>query len=121
MRQIRILLAEMPRMLRDIVESAVSTQDDMQVVGADAARDELDAEVRRTQPDVVIVALPRDDGAGAYDALLYERPRLKLLAVTGDGRGAFLYELRPHSAPIPDVSPGGLVAAIRAATRAVVS
>jgi DNA-binding NarL/FixJ family response regulator len=124
-KRIRILLAEMPRMMREIVESAVSTQADMQIIGAieerlverGALTAAAEARVERADADVVILGLQRDDEARAYDRLLYVRPRLTLLAITGDGRGAFLYELRPHKVPIGDVSPEGLLGAIRTAAR----
>ena len=125
MNRIRILLAEMPRMLREIVESAVSPQPDMQIVGSTPARvvapGAAPPRMVDADADVVIVGLARAEEARAYDPVLFQRPHLRILAITGDGRGAFLYELRPQAVPIGDVSPQGLVDAIRASAAAKAS
>ena len=47
--------------------------------------------------------------------VLDERPRLRVLAVAGHGREAFLYELRPTRTPLGEVSPRAIVEAIRSA------
>ena len=89
MEPIRIVLADMPRMLRETLEEHDA---DFVITGADVLR-----------PDDV-------------DALLEARPRMKVLAVVGDGRDAFLYELRPQKVPLGEVSPHTLLEAIRAAS-----
>lgn len=122
MNRIRILLAEMPRMMRDIVERAVSTQPDMQIVGFAPARvgapSAAPSRLVDADADVVIVGVASAQEARAYDPVLFDRPHLRILAITGDGRGAFLYQLRPQAVPIGDVSPQGLVDAIRAGAAA---
>jgi hypothetical protein len=47
--------------------------------------------------------------------MLFDHPRVQLLALTGDGRAAAIYALRPQLEPVPVVSPNGLADAIRAA------
>jgi chemotaxis response regulator CheB len=116
--RIRILLAELPRMLRDIVERVVSTQPDMEIVGAAAGADTLSDDVARTTPDVVILAMARDASPHRFDGLLVDRPALSILAITEDGRGAYRYEMRPQVLPLTEVSPSGLLDAIRASVRA---
>jgi len=115
------VLAEMPRMMREIVETTVGSEPDMHVVAALEADDSLAEVVARARADVVILALDAGEELRAYDALLYRHPRLHLLAVTEDGRGAVISELRPHHALLADVSPAGLVDAIRASARAEAS
>src|SRR5687768_1665623 len=107
----------MPRMMRDIVEMAIRSQPDMLVVGVtgvEGAGDTLGDAVHRAKPDVVILGLEAATGPRTCEALLYDNPHVRLLEVTDDGRGATLCELRPHRVPIGDVSPEGLVVAIRA-------
>src|SRR5687768_4655887 len=99
----------MPRMLSDILENVVATQPDMFVLKAGAG--ELRAEIEQAQPHVLIVGF--DAGRTCDDDLLYAFPRLKVLAVASSGRDAFLCELQPRQHPIEDVSPDGLVQAIR--------
>ena len=121
---IRILLAAMPRMLRDIVERVIRSQPDMLVVGVMGVvgtSDALNSEVQRLKPNVVVLGLEADTAWNACDSLLYENPHTRLLAVTDDGRGATLCELRPHRVRIGNVSPEGLVSAIRHAAGGEVS
>ncbi len=108
----------MPRLMRDIVESAIRAQPDMLVVGVlgvVGARDSLSDAVQRARPNVVILGRASAESR-ACEALLYEHPHVRLLEVIDDGRSATLCELRPHRVPIGDVSPEGLVGAIRAAS-----
>jgi hypothetical protein len=49
--------------------------------------------------------------------LMAANPRVKVLAVAGDGRRVFLHELRPQTVALGEVSPAGLIDAIRAAMR----
>jgi DNA-binding NarL/FixJ family response regulator len=119
-RRIRVLLAEMPRMLREVVEPVLATDFEIEVVGTVDCREELEPMVRSLHADVVLVAMPSDEQAESYTALLYDSPRTTLLAITHDGRGAFLYALRPHKVAISDVSRDGILAAIHDACRATV-
>jgi hypothetical protein len=100
----------MPRLLHDIVEEMVRTQPDMELV---AATDDLTLQraVTTRRPDVLIIA--EGDVRGAHEKLLLANPRLKLLVVGRDGRQAHVLELL--RTPVPNVSPQGLVDAIRAA------
>jgi len=99
---VRIFVGELPRMMRAIVEDAVGEQADMQIVASGPA-------------DVAIVA---DSGAGRLgpEQRLLENPRLKVFALSADGRAARLLEIR--ETPVVPVSRQGLIDAIRTATAA---
>jgi DNA-binding NarL/FixJ family response regulator len=101
-------------MLREIIESVVAGQSDMSIVGSLPTREPVIAALEKTPADVVIVGLRKAETAADLTPLLYERPRLKLLAISGDGGTTTIYELRPYSTALFDVSPTGLVDAIRA-------
>lgn len=45
--------------------------------------------------------------------LLYVYPKARFLAITADGRGAFMYGLRPNRVAIGELTLVGLLAAIR--------
>lgn len=102
-------------MLQEIVETVIAAQPDLEIAGTVDHRDQLPEAVSRTGAEVVIVGLARGETAEGYDTLLFAHPQVKLFAVAADGRRAFLYELRPQSVPLGDVSPEELVAAIRSA------
>ena len=110
--QIRIHVGKMPRLLREIVEDAVRFQPDMKRIDSSEEHD-LSSAIKREQADVLIVAEPGIDDAASHEQLLLENPRLKVLVVSRDGREAHLLEFR--QIPVVEVSPQGLVDAIRAA------
>ncbi|MEO8678868.1 MAG: hypothetical protein ABI665_07470 [Vicinamibacterales bacterium] len=112
MTKIRVVVDATPRMLKDIIEQAVTTQPDMELVACDHAID-LPGAMARSAADVVIVARPH--APMPLEHLLVENPRLKMLVVTDDGRVAQMCEFRRTR--IARVTPQGLVEAIRAASK----
>jgi DNA-binding NarL/FixJ family response regulator len=114
---IRILLADMPAMLLDIVAGILAAEPDLTVVDMLADSTDLKAAAQRTQADIVVTQqISSVQEAGQLALLLPER-QLKIIALTDNGRHGVLYELRPHRAPLGDMSADRLVAAIRAAAR----
>jgi DNA-binding NarL/FixJ family response regulator len=106
----RILLVEMPHMLRDIVVGVLADQPDMEVVGEETAMNGLPETVVDAGADVVVIG--RDDPSLAR-TLLERVPRLRVLAVTAGGHDSWLYELLPHRVPLGEISPKRLVEEIR--------
>jgi len=114
LQRIRILLWGMPSMLTEILADTLAPQPDMELVGDSATDGGLLGAAQRSHADVVIVT--RDDGEGAgYDDVLYGCSRLKVIEISGRGREGSLHELRPRSLTLGELSPLGLVDAIRAA------
>lgn len=109
----RIVLVGLPRILREIVEHALRDAPDITVAAALSGLDRLDATLRDLEPDVLVVALGAESEAPMLDRYLYAMPRLTCLAIAGDARHAFLYELHPRATPLREVSADGLVQAIR--------
>ena len=99
MTRYRIFVGELPRMMRAIVEDAVSGQPDMDLVERGPADVAIVPETARALPTVE--ALLRGDG------------RLRVLALSADGRRARILHISAR--PVPTVSPLGLMDAIRAA------
>ncbi len=113
MKQIRVVVGEIPHILRAIVEGAVSLQADMKLISSGGG--DLAGTVRQSAADVAIVAEESSEPADApaHRRVLIENPRLKMFVLTDDGREAHLLEFRRF--PVEDISPHGLVTAIRAA------
>jgi hypothetical protein len=103
----------MPRILREIIEQAVADESDMEIVEIEGRGVPLRQTVESSKADFVIAGADYDFGEVAR--VLEERPRLRVLAVAGHGREAFLYELRPMRTPLGEVSPRTIVDAIRGA------
>ena len=112
--RIKVLIAEMPRMLSDIVTSLVQKQDDMELVDrAAAGGNKLLDVVERLRPNVVVLAAQGPELSPAASRLFRRFPGLRLVAVEKDGRSAYRYEMRPQRTEIEGVSPRGLLAALR--------
>lgn len=82
MRKIRVLVANYPRLMRDLVLATVSDQPDIEVLGALEDESQIARVVAKTQPDFVIVGLERPNERPAIcDYLLSRYPSVKVLAV----------------------------------------
>jgi DNA-binding NarL/FixJ family response regulator len=110
---IRILLADLPQMLRSIIRDIVAGQPDMEVVGELAGQVGVPAMVEQTGATFVIVRHTGLDPQDVIGELLACRPPTRVLAIADEGRAGILYELRPHRIPIGELSAASLVAAIR--------
>lgn len=102
-------------MLQEIVENTLRGQPDMHVIGAvqNGGANALAATLDTTAADVVVLGLDNEARANAYEPLLFDHSRLRLLAIVGDGRDAFVYELRPNKTPMAEVSAEELIDVIR--------
>jgi hypothetical protein len=106
-------------MLSDIITNAIDGQPDMEVVGALRQRGALRSAVGAARADVVMLGLRDGDLPSDCVALFDAYPWIRVLGVSADGRRAFLYELRPQRLPLGEISPDGLVEAIRTASARV--
>jgi DNA-binding NarL/FixJ family response regulator len=108
----RILLADVPQMLRDIVRETLAAERDMEIVGevtdVNSLRDWLEHD------DTCLVIFGGEDPTVAA-TLLTECSPPRVLALSG--RESWLYELRPQRVSLGEISPTRLVEEIRKATR----
>lgn len=111
--RIRVLLAQMPPMLQDIVKDAVTHEPDVEVVGALAVREQFLPVLERVGVDVLVVAAPQADDAEIPERVWEKWPHIKVLMIATGGRSAVLHALRPHRILLGDVSPQRLIEAIR--------
>jgi DNA-binding NarL/FixJ family response regulator len=108
----RIVLIDMPPLLREIVRDAVAREPDLELVAElDDAPDVVDA-LRQDGADFVI--LGSDAAAAACVSSLVAAQRgMRALELRADGRESVLYELRPHRVPLGEISAETLVRTIR--------
>lgn len=111
--RIRVVLAEIPPMLSDIVRETVANETDMAVVAEFGERSALLAALATNGGDVVIFGTSDPDESAVPCNLLGASPRVKVLMLEIKGLRAVIYELRPHKKSLGDVSPQRLVQAIR--------
>jgi DNA-binding NarL/FixJ family response regulator len=113
-----VVTAELSGLLYDIVGAALESAADIRLIGHAANHGELLELAQKLSPDVVITRL---DESGPPDCgwdLYISNPRLRILGVVGEGRQAFVYELRPYQTPLGELSPDALVAAVRSVPNA---
>ena len=121
MKRIRVLLGDMPRLLRELIDGAIAATADIAVVGtvvgAVAAHEQVASSLERTRADVLIIGMPDDADSEQIARLLYAQPRLRLVTIGDAGRSTALHELRPIRIPLGDVAPEALLDAIRASVQ----
>jgi hypothetical protein len=102
----RVAFIDMPRLLREIVDEALSHWHVRLV--HECSDGSLMAAVDRSGADFVFVS---SETVGPADVcrLLEERPRVKVFAIADGGRDGCLYELRPNLVLIDEPSPQSLV------------
>jgi len=109
---IRVVLAEMPAMLRDIVKNILDRQPGINVIEL-AADSSLRDVLERTEADVLIVGASEPADSAVPRQVLSALPLTRVLMLAIDGQSAVMYELRPHQTPLGEVSREALVRAIR--------
>jgi DNA-binding NarL/FixJ family response regulator len=106
----------MPRLLREIIETAMRGEPDMAIVGS---VEHDGAALRRTLDengvDVVVVSSENHDLLGQCRDLLRTWPHVKVLGVSEVGDDATFYELEPATRWLGELSQIDLVDAIRTA------
>ena len=107
----KVLVLDMPRLMREIVEGTISKQLDMDLVtpGQSTMR------VEPVEPDIAVVGTREPGDAARPNALLRQWPRSHVVMLALSGRDAALYSLRPHKTPLGEVSPTRLIEIMRSA------
>jgi chemotaxis response regulator CheB len=84
-KSIRVLVANHPRLMRESVLTTFADQPDIEIVGEVADESEISASVKKTLPNVVVIALDRPGTRPRIcDELLREHPEVRVIAVAAD-------------------------------------
>jgi DNA-binding NarL/FixJ family response regulator len=114
-KSVRVLVANRPRLIRELILATISDQPDIEVVGE--VQDEADIlfTVEEKRPDFLIVAL---DNSGARpsvcDVLLTKFPNMKILALAPEQNSSLFFwaSLDIHSFSV-ESSEEGILGALR--------
>src|SRR5258708_2779633 len=92
---LRILLAEDHKTVREGVKLLVDAQPDMEVVGEADDGEEAIAEAIRLTPDLIVmdISMPRLNGLKATKRLRVECPNIKILTLTRHTDDGYLQQL----------------------------
>jgi chemotaxis response regulator CheB len=121
MDKIRVLVANRPRLMRELVLATISEQPDIEVVGEVSDAAELERLVKESKPDFVIIALDEaDERPIICDELLALRPQTKILAVAPERNSSlFFWSVVDIRSARVESSEEGLLSALRGNTRLV--
>ena len=85
MPKIRVLVANRPRLMRELVLATISEQPDIEVIGVVEDTASLVDEVEQSRPDFLIIAQGEtEERPQLCDRLLDRFPRLKILALAAE-------------------------------------
>jgi len=126
LRKIRVLVANRPRLIRELVLATIADQPDIEVVGElRESNQQEEFEVLRmleeTHPDFLIVALDDFDRRPSFCGHILERhPHLRILALAPDRESSLFYwaSLDIHANHV-ETSEAGLLNALRSGQPAV--
>jgi chemotaxis response regulator CheB len=115
MNTIRVLVANRPRLIRELMMATISDQPDIEIVGEIQQEAELKNAVEKTRPDVLIVALEKTDRLPDVCAsILRSYPQLRVIAIASDRNSSMFYQASLHieSSQIEPLE-AGVLSAIR--------
>jgi chemotaxis response regulator CheB len=112
---IRVLVANRPRMMRELILATFADQPDIEIVGEVATDEEIPNTVERTMPDLVVVALDEPGRRPRVcDVVLRQHPEIKIIGVDSKQNYSVFYwaSLDIHASDI-EASEEGLLNAVR--------
>ncbi len=114
MHKTRVLVANQPRLMRELVLETICDQPDIEVVGELQDDQQISEMVERTHPDFLIVALRGDERPPICDELLRRHPEIRILALAPDRNSSIFYwaSLDIHSQMV-EASQEGVLNALR--------
>jgi DNA-binding NarL/FixJ family response regulator len=90
--KIRVVVANRPRLMRELVSATICDQPDMEVVGEAQSETEITELVDRFRPDFLIIALEEPDPRpGLCGFLLGRYPQMRVLALAPEQNTGIFY------------------------------
>lgn len=115
MKPTRVLIANRPRLMRELLMATISDQPDIEIVGEIQEESAIGNAVDQTKPDFLIVALDRHDRLPNFcQSILQGHPEIKIIAIAADRNSTVFYwaSLRIESHQI-EASEAGVLGALR--------
>jgi DNA-binding NarL/FixJ family response regulator len=114
-KRVRVLVANHPRLMRELVLAVIADQPDIEVIGELQDENELAEAVEEAQPDILILALDDADKRVAQCGFLLGRyPQMKILALAPEQNRGVLYwaTVDVRTRPL-ESSEAGILSALR--------
>lgn len=114
MNKTRVLVANQPRLMRELVLETIADQPDIEVVGETQDESQIPDMVEQTHPDFLIVALRGNERPPICDELLHRHPEMRILALAADRNSSIYYwaSLDIHAQRV-EASQEGVLGALR--------
>lgn len=114
-KRVRVLVANRPRLMRELVLAVIADQPDIEVIGEVEHETELAEAVEEAQPDILILALDDADERVAQCGFLLGRyPQMKILALAPEqNRGVFYWATVDVRTKPLESSEAGILSALR--------
>lgn len=95
MEKIRVLVANRPRLMRELVVATLADQPDIEIVGETMDESEITEHVDRMRPDCLVITLESPEARpGLCGFLLGRYPHMKILAVAPEkNTGCFFWAI----------------------------
>ena len=115
MKRVRVLVANRPRLMRELVIATISDQPDIEVVGEVADDGDLTETVEEVQPDVLILAMDEPERhLGQCGFLLGRYPHMRILALAPEqNTGVFYWAIVDIRTKPLESSEAGILNAVR--------
>ncbi len=92
MQKIRVLVANRPRLMRELVVATISDQPDIEIVGVLEDEASILGTIEESHPDVLIITLGRsEDRPHICDVLMDRNPRLPIMALAPERNSTTFY------------------------------
>jgi len=114
MKRIRVLVANQPRLIRELIMATIADQPDLELVGEVGKREHLADAVAQSRPDVLIVAMDEHENPVQCGFLLGRYPEMRILALAPEQNRALFYwaSVDIRSKPL-ESSEDGILGAMR--------
>ena len=114
-RSIRVLVANHPKLMRELILSTLSDEPGVEIVGEVADEADVVERVRQVSPDLLVIALDKPGNRPELcDILLRDHPDLRIIAVASQENCSVFYwaSFDIHSSEI-EASEQGILNAVR--------
>ena len=92
MKRVRVLVANRPRLMRELIMTTIADQPDIEIVGEVADAGDLTEAVEQVRPDVLILAMDDPEKHRAQCGFLLGRyPGMRILALAPEQNRALFY------------------------------
>ncbi len=110
---IRVLLVDLTTMLSGVIKEILATDPSIEVVGEVPESGAVMTAIAKNEADVVIYGTKDRELSPPWRQLFKGNLDAKVVALVDDGQEAVLYELCPRREELGELSPEGLIAAVK--------